>query len=107
TVTRLDEAAADALLQRCNGEVKVAIVAHLCAVPADEARAKLTAAGGRVGLGIGSAGRPKPVAGTVAARPVRPDLVLGVDGGGTNTVALLARRDTGEAIGRGAAGPSS
>jgi N-acetylmuramic acid 6-phosphate etherase len=107
TVTGLEAAAADGLLQKCGGEVKAAIVAHLCGVAADEARAKLAAAGGRVGLALGGADRPKVVVGAVAERPVRPDLVLGIDGGGTNTVALLARRDTGEVVGRGAAGPSN
>ncbi len=37
----------------------------------------------------------------------RSDLVLGIDGGGTQTQALLALRDTGEVIGRGVAGPSN
>ncbi len=34
-------------------------------------------------------------------------LVLGIDGGGTNTVALLAAAATGEVIGRGTGGPSN
>jgi N-acetylglucosamine kinase-like BadF-type ATPase len=36
-----------------------------------------------------------------------PELVLGIDGGGTQTQALLARRDNGEVLGRGIAGPSN
>jgi N-acetylmuramic acid 6-phosphate etherase len=103
TVTGLDAPQADDLLQKCGGEVKTAIVAHLCGAGVEEARAKLAAAGGRVGLAVG-AGRTRVVA---ADRPARTDLVLGVDGGGTNTVALLARRDTGEVIGRGVAGASN
>ncbi len=39
--------------------------------------------------------------------PERPDLVLGIDGGGTQTQALLADRSTGEVLGRGVAGPSN
>lgn len=38
---------------------------------------------------------------------VRSDLVLGVDGGGSHTVAVLAERDTGLVLGRGKAGPSN
>ena len=41
------------------------------------------------------------------SKPERPDLVLGIDGGGTQTHAILAKRDTGEVIGRGLAGPSN
>lgn len=41
------------------------------------------------------------------AYPRRPDLVLGIDGGGTRTFALLARTDTGDVVGRGVAGPSN
>ncbi|MCZ2342896.1 MAG: hypothetical protein LC104_14070 [Bacteroidales bacterium] len=37
----------------------------------------------------------------------RPDLVLGVDGGGTHTVAVLAQRTSGRVLGRGAAGASN
>lgn len=107
TVTGLDAGAAGDLLDGCGGEVKTAIVAHLCGVPADEARARLAAAGGRVGLVVAEAGRPKVVAGPVADRPVRPDLAVGVDGGGTTTTALVVRRATGEVIGRGRAGPSN
>lgn len=107
TVTGIDAAAADALLQTCGGEVKTAIVAQLCGVTPDEARAKLAAAGGRVGQALGAVGRPKVVIGQVAERPVRTDLVLGIDGGGTSTIALLARRDSGEVIGRGVSGASN
>ncbi|WP_143393451.1 N-acetylglucosamine kinase [Fimbriiglobus ruber] len=39
--------------------------------------------------------------------PYRPDLVVGIDGGGTRTLALLARADTGEVLGRGSGGPSN
>jgi len=43
----------------------------------------------------------------LASKPRRPDLVLGIDGGGTNTVAMLALRETGAVLGRGQAGPSN
>lgn len=44
---------------------------------------------------------------TPAGPSARPDLVVGVDGGGSTTVAVLARRDTGAVLGRGAGGPSN
>ena len=37
----------------------------------------------------------------------RPDLVLGIDGGGTNTQCLLAELATGTILGRGESGPSN
>ena len=39
--------------------------------------------------------------------PPRPDLVLGIDGGGTNTQCLLADLATGDVLGRGESGPSN
>lgn len=39
--------------------------------------------------------------------PARPDLVVGVDGGATRTLALLADAATGRVVGRGEAGPSN
>lgn len=106
TVTGLEMAATDDLLAACNGEVKTAIVAHLGGLTPDAARTKLADAGGRVGLALGSLGKPKVTAAPVE-RPQRPDLVIGIDGGGTNTICLLAKADTGEVIGRGTAGPSN
>ncbi len=105
TVTGVDAAAADVLLQKCNGEVKTAIVCQLGNFSPDQARAKLAAAGGRVGLVLGSVA--KTVSAAPAERPRRPDLVVGIDGGGTRTFALLAVAETGEVIGRGAGGPSN
>jgi N-acetylglucosamine kinase-like BadF-type ATPase len=95
------------LLQRCSGEVKTAIVAHVAGVSADDARARLTKASGRVGVALGGLGRAKPAATPPTARPHRPDLVVGIDGGGTNTLAMVARADTGEILGRAKAGPSN
>jgi N-acetylmuramic acid 6-phosphate etherase len=106
TVTGLDEAAAGNLLQRCGGEVKTAIVTQLGGFAPDEARSKLATTGGRVGQVLSLLGKPK-AAGPPAARPKRPDLLLGIDGGGTNTVALLAEAATGRVVGRGHAGPSN
>ncbi len=39
--------------------------------------------------------------------PHRSDLVLGIDGGGSHTLALIAVADTGQILGRGSSGPSN
>jgi N-acetylmuramic acid 6-phosphate etherase len=41
TLTSLSEADAEALLNRCRGEVKTAVVSHLCEVSAEDARQRL------------------------------------------------------------------
>ncbi len=105
TVTGLDAGAATELLGRCSGEVKTALVAHAAACDPAAARAKLAAEGGRVGPALRAAGVGLPLTGARAA--ARPDLVLGIDGGGTQTLALLADRSTGTVLGRGSAGPSN
>ncbi len=94
-LTGLSADEADALLRRCDGELKTALIAARADVPADEARRRLKEAGGQV--------RRTLVAPT---GPAAPDLILGVDGGGSHTLALLARLD-GRVIGRGEAGPSN
>lgn len=107
-ITGADVTAADALLRRCDGEVKTAIVVGVGGVEPADARTKLSEHGGRIKPALAAFGRAKvTTATTTAERPARPDLVLGIDGGGTNTVCLLAKRDTGEVIGRGVAGPSN
>ena len=105
TITGLNLADAEALLSRCAGEVKTAIVAHLRKLSANDARKRLAASDGRVKLALGDAARLS--AEETSQRPVRNDLVLGIDGGGTTTVGLLANATTGEIIGRGASGPSN
>jgi N-acetylglucosamine kinase-like BadF-type ATPase len=107
-LTGLSAEQADELLQRCGGELKTALVAQLARVGPEEARARLAAAGGQVRKAL------------EAARPSEPaqvkqgaELFLGLDGGGTHTVALLAAREAGAAsggwtvLGRGTAGPSN
>jgi N-acetylglucosamine kinase-like BadF-type ATPase len=94
------------LLHRCDGEVKTAIVCHIGDLVPAVAREKLQAAGGRVGLALGVLGKPK-VAAVPSQRAKRPDLILGIDGGGTSTIAMLARADTGDIIGRAVTGPSN
>jgi N-acetylmuramic acid 6-phosphate etherase len=102
-LTGLAHADADALLQSCGGELKTALVAQLARVPADEARRRLEAAGGRVRPALGD------VPSDAARVEMVADLVLGIDGGGTRTTALLARRqhDATTVLGRGQGGPSN
>jgi N-acetylmuramic acid 6-phosphate etherase len=106
-VTGVDTNTAADLLKRSDGEVKTAIVVHVGGVEPTEARAKLAELGGRIKPALAALGRAKVTAAVAVERPFRPDLVLGIDGGGTNTICLLAKADTGEVIGRGVAGPSN
>jgi N-acetylmuramic acid 6-phosphate etherase len=98
TITGLAEEAAAELLTRCGGELKTALVAHQAGVSPEDARAKLTEHSGRVGEVLREFGRP-------ADSRFAEDLVIGIDGGGSTTVALLATGT--EIIGRGEAGPSN
>jgi N-acetylmuramic acid 6-phosphate etherase len=95
---------ADELLAVCGGELKTALVARLAAVGPEEARERLRQAAGRVGGALGPSFRRLLSSFRDAARPLH-DLVLGIDGGGTRTVVLLARGST--VLGRGEAGPSN
>jgi len=103
-LTGLDQTAAAALLECCNRELKTALVVQLAGVTPDEARARLQAARGQVRQAVGPAA-------TLHAPPAT-DLYLGIDGGGTGTVALLVRAVAGaeppwQVLGRGVAGPSN
>lgn len=105
-LTGLAHEQADDLLRRCEGELKTALVSQLAGVSPEEARERLRAAGGQVRRAVGAPVPPRPAA------EVRRDLVLGIDGGGTHTVALLARvadavgKDW-HVLGRGESGPSN
>jgi N-acetylmuramic acid 6-phosphate etherase len=124
--TGLSAEAADELLRRSGGEVKTALVAQLAGVAPEEARRRLETADGRVraalsplqGTGSGVRETQSSIlstrySGTSLAPAFLPQkvkeeepLYLGIDGGGTHTVALLA--DAGGAIlGRGESGPSN
>ncbi len=103
TVTALPAPEANALLDRCQGEVKTAIVAHLSGVGPDTARERLAGAQGRIRSALGAI----TVSVSNTHRPVRSDLVIGIDGGGTSTRTLLASAATGEILGRAEAGPSN
>ncbi len=106
TLTGVSSEEAANLLERCSGELKTALVAQLAQVSPDEARRRLQAADGQVRKALPTPGGP--------SRPPAPEgtLVLGIDGGGSHTVALLARvarKENGELYwsiaGRGEGGP--
>jgi N-acetylmuramic acid 6-phosphate etherase len=124
-LTGLSMEEADALLRRCEGELKTALVVQRTGVSPDEARKRLFAAGGQVRLAMDtSPSPPTPLPGERGEKagvfsPLSPgrgaggegDLLLGIDGGGTRTVALLARRIKDDKpwaiLGRGTSGPSN
>src|SRR4051794_1443163 len=97
-LTGLESDAADDLLRQCGGELKTALVAQRAGISADEARERLRAFGGRVGEALRVSDRRAEVASA-------DDLVIGVDGGGSSTVALVASGT--EILGRGESGPSN
>jgi N-acetylglucosamine kinase-like BadF-type ATPase len=120
-LTGLDQQAAAELLERCSGELKTALVTSLKRVEPDEARRRLTAAGGQVhgALEMDAFSDAKALQ-TAAGSRSHDEMVLGIDGGGTHTVALLARLTSDQTatthlsaltprqlLGRGEAGPSN
>jgi N-acetylmuramic acid 6-phosphate etherase len=117
TLTGLPVADAETLLNRCGGEVKTAIVAHRRGVDAAEARRLLDEAAGHLRRAIdrtsSEESQPTPQAPPTGAAPSDlwdgHQLVLGIDGGGSKTVAWIARRERGDEtiLGRGVAGPSN
>lgn len=109
TVTGLSQDEAAALLQQCDGELKTALVSQLIRSSPDEARRRLHEVSGRVGRALRVL---KTDAASAAETASGEDLLLGIDGGGTHTVALLAVRAADSAdgwtlLGRGEAGPSN
>lgn len=103
-LTDLNQEEADALLQRCRGELKTALVVQLGHLEPDEARTRVISAQGRVRAALASIAKP-------AISAADDDLFLGIDGGGSHTVALLARKAANgpgwSVLGRGQAGPSN
>lgn len=103
-VTGLSQEAAAELLERCGGEVKTALVVHLGGVEVETARERLRQAQGRVRTALRGLSRG-------STEPASGPWILGVDGGGTQTTALLARLHPGgnswEVLGRGTAGSSN
>ena len=85
TLTGISSEEAADLLERSSGELKTALVAQLAQVSPQEARQRLQAADGQVRKAVPSLGvraRGKAYEGMLA---------IGIDGGGSHTVALLAR----------------
>jgi N-acetylmuramic acid 6-phosphate etherase len=106
TLTGISSAEADLLLEQCGGELKTAIVAQLAHVPPTEARKRLQAAGGLVRMAV-----PSMLPG-VRGKPYDGTLIIGIDGGGSHTVAVVATTtQAGDGTlrwsiaGRGQAGP--
>ncbi len=95
-LTGLDQQAAAELLELCNGELKTALVSFLQRVEPDEARRRVAAGDGQVRAALemeaakatASADR---AAITAAGSGIHEAMVLGIDGGGTHTVAHLAQ----------------
>ena len=97
SATGLDHADAERLLERSDRDLKAALVSQLAGVSPEEARQRLRESNGRVRAAIGS---------SAPEITTNDTLVLGIDGGGTGTVAVLASHD-GTILGRGEAGPSN
>jgi N-acetylmuramic acid 6-phosphate etherase len=98
-LTNVSEEAGQRLLDAAGGELKTAVVMQLAGLSAEQARVRLEASQGRLREAI-------------AVTHVSADdrtLLLGIDGGGSSTSALLARCDTQgwSALGHGEAGPSN
>jgi N-acetylmuramic acid 6-phosphate etherase len=119
-LTGLDAAATEELLNRCDGELKTAVVVQKRSIAPGEARELLADAGGhlRRALEAPPPDAPTTTNATVSSNPglpLSPDLVssrvaLGIDGGGSKTVAWLSRCDDAgrwTIVGRGAGGPSN
>jgi N-acetylmuramic acid 6-phosphate etherase len=108
-LTGVDEAAAS--------ELKTALVAQMAGVGPEEARTRLNQVGGQVRTALAQIEAGATRRHLAAPRASIPDLVLGVDGGGSHTIALLALPvSSGDApsalsepriLGRGEAGPSN
>src|SRR5437899_10780536 len=98
TLTGVDRDEADELLRRCDGELKTALVVKQAGITPEDARERLRAFGGRVAEALRVDDRRSDASSA-------DDLVIGVDGGGTSTVALVATHQ--EILGRGASGPSN
>jgi N-acetylmuramic acid 6-phosphate etherase len=112
-LTDLSHDDAEAVLSRCDGELKTAIVTHKCDIEPTEARQRLDRSGGHLRQALELeqiADELKPSVKTAESDFQGNDLVFGLDGGGTKTVAWLATRgssQTTERLGEGRSGPSN
>lgn len=101
TATQCSAEEAAQRLDHCEGEVKTAIVAQMANLDPMGARHFLSKTGGNIAQALQRVGIDK------YPQSLRSDLILGIDGGGTSTKAILARRlaDSFEILGRGKSGP--
>lgn len=128
-LTGLTVEQADELLQRCSGELKTALVVQMGHTTPEDARRLLQQAQGQVRQALhsiagplssslyskGSGSGSMEIVSTPSPTPASPGgndeiLLLGIDGGGTHTVALLARGRPPKdwvVLGKGEAGPSN
>jgi N-acetylmuramic acid 6-phosphate etherase len=103
-LTGLSVEKAGAVLDRSGGELKTALVVQLAGLTPAQARERLQEVGGQVRRALETA---SPTASALPNLGTAADLVLGIDGGGSHTVALLARAPDGSVLARGEAGPSN
>jgi N-acetylmuramic acid 6-phosphate etherase len=108
-VTGIDTAAADRLLDACRSELKTALVVQSGGISPETARACLQKHGGRI-VDVFKNLSSNAVQGDEPSKDT--PLILGIDGGGTHTIALLAMlSEEGprgwKLLGRGEAGPSN
>jgi N-acetylmuramic acid 6-phosphate etherase len=108
TLTGISSELADHLLEQCGGELKTALVAQLAKLSPEEARNQLAAAGGRIAAALPSRSQP------AGRKKYGGKLLVGIDGGGSNTVALVATATVSNSgvvewsiAGRGQSGPSN
>jgi N-acetylmuramic acid 6-phosphate etherase len=101
-VTGLNSEESDRVLQECGGELKTALVAQMSKISPVDARIRLQTAGGRVGSALLSREQ-------TASSTSERTLLLGIDGGGSGTTALLASAGASQwsLLGRGESGPSN
>ena len=99
-VTGMGEQEAAKILAECSGEVKTAIVSHEMNIDPDVARSLLTQNNGIV---------RKVLSGKSTTPSIDSNLMIGLDGGGTKTVAVLARggKKDFSIIGRGVSSASN
>jgi N-acetylmuramic acid 6-phosphate etherase len=107
----ISTAEAETQLGACDGELKTAVVAACRNVSATEARQLLRAANGQLRSAMGSSAVMGSEMAAVVQAPY-DELVLGIDGGGSKTLAWLASRASSRLnavapVGRGLAGPSN
>lgn len=112
-LTGLNREEAGDLLERCGRELKTALVSFLASLTPDEARTRLEEAGGQVRAAVES-GRTVSFRAESARndKPFLASTFIGIDGGGTHTVAVLAQLRSEQnsqwtVLGRGEAGPSN